>query len=71
MKQFCTVHHFYYASNKCPFCETDKINSYAKRYNKNVSKEKVKSNNPNKDNMQTDESVTDDMLDALVAKFKH
>jgi hypothetical protein len=71
MKQFCNVHHFYYVSNKCPFCETDKINSYAKRYNKNVSKEKVKSYNPNKDNMQTDESVTDDMLDALVAKFKH
>lgn len=62
-KSFCLTHRFHYI-DKCPFCEQDRINSYSKKY---ATKKPVLSNN-NNDN---DNTVTDDMLTALVNHFKN
>jgi hypothetical protein len=75
MKHFCSIHCFNYTGNKCPYCEADKISSYAKRYNKDNSiiTKPMKANNHPEKTVEDDSAVpvTDDMLNALVAKFNH
>lgn len=44
MKQFCSIHRFYYNGNTCPFCEKDRIDNLANRYgNKSVVTKKTNS----------------------------
>ena len=33
-KSFCTTHHLYYSEIECPLCRNERINAYAKRFNK-------------------------------------
>ena len=40
-KNFCSVHRFNYSGTKCPFCEQDRINSLAHRFNRNTEKSKT------------------------------
>jgi hypothetical protein len=75
MKHFCSIHCFNYTGDNCPYCEADKINSYVKRYNKDIHsmitkpiKPKIQ---PEKTTDDSNELVTDEMLNALVAKFNH
>ena len=38
LKNFCNVHRFNYLGAKCPFCEQDRINSLAHRFNRDTEK---------------------------------
>ena len=58
MKTFCPIHCFNYTGNKCPYCEQDRIRSYAKRY--------VKKNNII--NEQKDSPSADD-INRLIEHF--
>ena len=40
-KHFCSIHRFNYSGAKCPFCEQDRINSLAHRFNRNTEKSKT------------------------------
>jgi hypothetical protein len=73
MKQYCSIHCFNYSGNKCPYCEADKINSYIKKYNKDtpIIEKPAKHNHTEKTEDISNEPVTDDMLNALTAKFNH
>ena len=41
LKNFCNVHRFNYLGAKCPFCEQDRINSLAHRFNRDTEKPKT------------------------------
>lgn len=58
MKQFCTIHHFYFDGNHCPFCEKERLNELAQRY----VREPIKKKNE-------DRKISQDDLDKLVSKF--
>ena len=59
-KNFCNVHRFNYLGTKCPFCEQDRINSLAHRFNKNTDKFK---------SVKTEREITEADLNKLRMKF--
>lgn len=59
-KKFCSVHHFYYRGVECPLCLSERIGRMEEKYVEKPSK-------PKKEDRKSE--VTDDMLDALKAKF--
>lgn len=58
MKQFCSIHHYYYNSSVCPFCEQERIEALAHRYVKVLAEKKNK-----------DREVSQDDLNKLINKF--
>lgn len=69
MKQICSIHRFSYSGNKCPFCEKERIDNLAKRYNVDVidHAELLKSDlkQPTKEDLE----ITEAKLKELVNKF--
>lgn len=59
-KKLCSVHHFYYRGVECPICLSERIGRMEEKYVEKSSK-------PKKEDRKYE--VTDDMLDALKAKF--
>ena len=60
LKNFCNVHRFNYLGTKCPFCEQDRINSLAHRFNKNTDKSK---------SVKAEREITEADLNKLKSKF--
>lgn len=59
-KNFCNVHRFNYSGVKCPFCEQDRINSLAHRFNRNNEKSKT---------VTVEREITEADLNKLRMKF--
>lgn len=59
-KNFCNIHRFNYSSVKCPFCEQDRINSLAHRFNRKVEKPK---------SVTVEREITEADLNKLRMKF--
>lgn len=59
-KNFCNVHRFNYSGVNCPFCEQDRINSLAHRFNRKVEKPK---------SVTVERDITEDDLNKLIMKF--
>lgn len=59
-KNFCSVHRFNYSGAKCPFCEQDRINSLAHKFNRNT--EKIKT-------ITVEREITEADLNKLRMKF--
>lgn len=59
-KNFCSVHRFNYSDAKCPFCEQDRINSLAHKFNRNA--EKIKT-------ITVEREITEADLNKLRMKF--
>lgn len=59
-KNFCNVHRFNYSGVKCPFCEQDRINSLANRFNRNAEKPKT---------ITVEREITEADLNKLRMKF--
>lgn len=59
-KNFCSVHRFNYSGAKCPFCEQDRINSLAHRFNRNTEKSKT---------ITVEREITEADLNKLKMKF--
>ena len=60
LKNFCSVHRFNYSGAKCPFCEQDRINSLAHRFNRNTEKSKT---------VTVEREITEADLNKLRMKF--
>lgn len=60
LKNFCNVHRFNYSGAKCPFCEQDRINSLAHRFNRNTEKPKT---------ITVEREITEADLNKLRMKF--
>ena len=59
-KHFCSIHRFNYSGAKCPFCEQDRINSLAHRFNRNNEKSKT---------VTVEREITEADLNKLRMKF--
>lgn len=59
-KKFCSVHRFNYSGAKCPFCEQDRINSLAHRFNRNAEKPET---------ITVEREITEADLNKLKMKF--
>lgn len=59
-KNFCNVHRFNYSGVNCPFCEQDRINSLAHRFNRKVEKHK---------SVTVEREITEEDLNNLKFKF--
>ena len=59
-KNFCRIHRFNYSGAKCPFCEQDRINSLAHRFNRNNEKSKT---------VTVEQEITEADLNKLRMKF--
>ena len=59
-KHFCSIHRFNYSGAKCPFCEQDRINSLAHRFNRNNEKSKT---------VTVEQEITEADLNKLRMKF--
>ena len=57
-RKFCSIHHYLYKGNECPFCFQERIKKY------NVTKE-VK-----KKEKKSDKEISEEMLKKLVDKYK-
>lgn len=55
-KSYCSVHHLYYSGTQCSMCLQERSQKLAEKHYKEKKKQ--------------EETVTDDMLNALVNKFK-
>ena len=40
-KKYCQVHHFFYSSKQCPFCQEDKLSKIAKKNDKKAEEKKT------------------------------
>lgn len=59
-KNFCSIHRFNYSGAKCPFCEQDRINSLAHKFNRNAKKPKT---------ITVEREITEADLNKLRMKF--
>lgn len=72
MKKFCPTHCFNYTGHICPYCENDRIASYAHRYVKKQEQKQHTYISP-KNPVESDDpiEVTTEMLAALADKFNN
>lgn len=72
MKNFCPTHCFHYTGPKCPFCENDRLASYAHKYAKKQEEKPIAYPKPKKPvKHEEPKEVTTEMLAALADKFNN
>lgn len=59
-KKFCSIHHLYYSSSRCPLCESERSEAMAKRYYREPKPVK---------NEEKPKEISEDALLALKEKF--
>ncbi len=61
-KKYCEIHHLYYSSGICPFCQSEKYERMSRNYNHKPKKEK-------KDDSTKPVEITEDVLEKLKKHF--
>lgn len=61
-KKYCEIHHLYYSSGICPFCQSEKYERMSRNYNHKPKKKK-------KDDSTKPVEITEDVLEKLKKHF--
>lgn len=68
MKKNCTVHHFSYSGNVCPFCEKERFTRLANRFVKTTTVTEVINKH---DKKEKESEITENDLQKLMNKFNN
>lgn len=66
MKEFCRIHHFFYKTKKCPFCEQERLENLAKKF---VVIDHLNIIGNYEPKTKKDIEITEEQLKKLVEKF--
>ena len=70
IKKYCSIHHFYYSSDKCPFCDSDRVQALNREFNKGKTEDKSKNDSSKKEkNKSKEKEITQIDLEKLKNKF--
>lgn len=70
IKKYCSIHHYYYSSDKCPFCVSDRVQALSRKFNKDKIEDKPKKDSVKKEkNKSNDKEITQIDLEKLKNKF--
>jgi len=61
-KKYCEIHHLYYSSGICPFCQSEKYERMSRNYTHNPKREK-------KEYSEKPVEITEDVLEKLKKHF--
>ena len=70
IKKYCSIHHFYYSGEECPFCASDRVQALSRKFNKDKIEYKPKKDSVKKEkNKSNDKEITQTDLEKLKNKF--
>ena len=65
IKKYCSIHHFYYSGEECPFCASERVQALSRKFNKDKIEDKPKKEK----NKSNDKEITQTDLEKLKNKF--
>lgn len=70
IKKYCSIHHFYYGGEECPFCASERVQALSRKFNKDKIEDKPKKDSFKKEkNKSNDKEITQTDLEKLKNKF--
>ena len=70
IKKYCSIHHFYYSSEECPFCTSERVQALSRKFNKDKTEDKSKKDSSKKEkNKSKEKEITQTDLEKLKNKF--
>lgn len=70
IKKYCSIHHFYYGGEECPFCASERVQALRRKFNKDKIEDKPKKDSFKKEkNKSNDKEITQIDLEKLLKKF--
>lgn len=70
IKKYCSIHHFYYNGEECPFCASERVQALSRKFNKDKIEDKPKKDSVKKEkNKSNDKEITQTDLEKLKNKF--
>lgn len=70
IKKYCSIHHFYYSGEGCPFCASERAHALSRKFNKDKIDDKPKKDSVKKEkNKSNDKEITQTDLEKLMKKF--